>query len=165
VVPPQKLKLTDPMKQTLEPTVPVFREFAFGGDEDGGQTIDSLNQSVRARITTPELAVWKNYMLIGAMWLNNPAYFREDVNFTELDRADPSKKIIGGDKRLSNSTIETFTQHADNQGYGKFCFDCHNTKAVKEFPPKRLGVSHVLTNVYNHAVEAKGLPGASDQPR
>jgi hypothetical protein len=96
----------------------------------------------------PDLAVWKNYSLTGAVWLNNPAYFREGADFAKEDEGDPTKLILGGERKLSNSTMETFTQSSKVN-----CFTCHRTfgeslNGMQVFPPKRIGVSHILTNDY-----------------
>ena len=69
-------------------------------------------------------------------------------DFVLADKSDTT--VIGGEKALSNVTMETFTQ--ENQR----CFSCHRTKREFDpdtssslfFPPKLIGVSHILTNAY-----------------
>src|SRR5262249_46853656 len=129
--------------QTLSPVTDVFRQFHFGNDDEPC-VIETLNQSVYdgisaslAKATNPDakkrLEALKNYSLRGAMWLNNPAYFREGVDFALLDEQDQTKKILGGDPQLSNAVIETFTQPWKPMMAGSrqssFCFDCHRTVA------------------------------------
>ncbi len=144
------LTFKDESAQTFQPTTPVMLHFPFGGDTDLDPAIKSLNQSVSDSIDklAPDLKVWKNYRLSGAVWLNNPAYFREGADFAREDAQFPDRKILGGEKKLSNSTMETFTQAAKVN-----CFTCHRTigetvGGIQVFPPKRIGVSHILTNAY-----------------
>lgn len=137
------LKRFDEQQQTWDATVSVFREFAFGGDDEP-EDINRLNDSVH-RLLPPELAIWKNYSFMGAMWLNDPDRdFKENSDFNGTAAAHPERKVLGGDARLSNVTMETFTQSIQN------CFSCHNTmaKAVGHqvyVPGRRLNMSHALT--------------------
>jgi hypothetical protein len=165
----------DTTSQILNPATDVFRQFHFGNDDESC-VIETLNQSVYDGIDASlpklpdgdakkRLAALKNYSLRGAMWLNNPAYFREGVDFALLDEEDPKKKILGGDQQLSNAAIETFTQTwtamtppAGNQPGSRnssFCFDCHTTlpKSVGSvtLPAKRLNVSQTLVQRYFQA--------------
>jgi hypothetical protein len=144
------LSFKDENAQTFTPTVPIMRQFPFGGEAMLDDAIDSLNKSVVESIDrlAPDLAVWKNYRLTGAVWLNNPGYFREGADFAREDVQFPDRKILGGEKKLSNTTMETFTQSAKVN-----CFTCHTTigetrAGVQVFPPKRIGISHILTNAY-----------------
>jgi len=160
--------------QTLTPVTDVFRQFHFGNDDEPC-TIETLNRSVSDQITASlpqvknedarkRLAAMKNYSLRGAMWLNNPAYFREGVDFALLDEQDGNKKILGGDLQLSNAVIETFTQHwAAGTAQGRnstFCFDCHRTMpqtlpgTAITLRALRLNVSQTLVQRYLHAAEA-----------
>jgi len=158
-IPP--LNFTNEEKQIFEPKVCVFREFPFGGDDEP-EIIRGLNASVHQRLP-PSSAVWKNYGLVGAIWLNTPDRdFKENTDFTAADAGDPGKKVLGGDKKLSNTTMETFGQSTQN------CFSCHNTMmqhmgAEAILPPKRLNVSHILTKVYTHVAQSgkRGTQGCS----
>jgi ketosteroid isomerase-like protein len=167
------LKFKSQTDQTFEPSTPVYRRFPFGIDdklvpiEKLDPAIESLNKNVKDSIDklAPGLSLWKNYSLKGAVWLNNPAYFREGEknDFAQEDLDHTDRKIIGGERGLSNATIETFTQGAIAAGKptGKInCFTCHRTIGEFQggkmvFPPKRIGVSHVLTNAYLFAQEAR----------
>jgi hypothetical protein len=161
--------------RTLDPVTEVFRQFHFGNDDEAC-VIETLNLSVYDGIdrTLPMLpdgdakkhfAALKNYSLRGAMWLNNPAYFREGVDFALLDEEDPAKKIVGGDQQLSNATIETFTQpwkamtpptsSTPGSRNSSFCFDCHRTLpktiGTVTLPAKRLSISQTLVQRYFQA--------------
>lgn len=158
----QPLKFKSEPDQTFEPSIPIFRLFPFGGEKEQDDAIKSLNKTVYESIDklAPALSLWKNYSLTGAVWLNNPAYFREGSDFAaedaknEADRAkDPTVadlRILGGEKKLLNSTMETFTQAVKVN-----CFSCHRTTAKSaqgvQFPANRIGVSHILVNAYVHA--------------
>jgi hypothetical protein len=152
--------------QTLTPVTQVFRQFHFGNDDEPC-VIETLNQSISkgidaslAQVTNAEakkrLEALKNYSLRGAMWLNNPAYFREGVDFALLDEQDSKKRILGGDPQLSNAVIETFTQPWRPMMAGtrqsNFCFDCHKTMAKTldkvTLPALRLNVSQTLVQRY-----------------
>jgi len=164
--------LTLNMDQTLTPITDVFRQFHFGNDDEPC-VIETLNQSVYdgINVSLPKvmnaeakkrLEALKNYSLRGAMWLNNPAYFREGVDFALLDEQDPGKKILGGDPQLSNAVIETFTQPwkpmVGGSRQSNFCFDCHRTVAqslgTTTLPALRLNVSQTLVQRYLHAATA-----------
>lgn len=139
------LKLTDADKQTLEPIVDVFREFNSGDDgvsED--DSVGALNDSVRSRLKNIErLKVWSNYKLIGAVWFRNPK--TDFVQGKVFDKDDP----LVGEKRLSNSTMETFTQPLKQRPN---CFRCHDTSPQEENDKKlagmRIRVSHIIRNAY-----------------
>jgi hypothetical protein len=135
------LKLDEPT-QVLTPKTSVFRQFALGGS-DTPTLITGLTSSVWQRLPTA-LDVWKNYFLVGAVWLRNPGQdFKPDSEF------DDGK--LAGEKKLSNSTMETFTQ---SPALRPNCFSCHETKAVRipntndEIPAKLLNVSHVFSHAY-----------------
>jgi len=156
---PKALKLLDHKRQILDSKVSVFREFAFGGDDDP-DVIRDLNDSVH-RMLSPN-SVWRNYSFMGAMWLNDPERdFKEysDFNRTAADLA--GTKVLGGDAKLSNTTMETFTQSNEN------CFSCHNTLAQSvghgdSIPGKRLNMSHALSAAYMYLPSHRGkrIPNA-----
>ena len=89
--------------------------------------------------------LWSNYYEVGAIW------------FDEIDGLKPNMSlatdnILTGSLKLSNSTIETFTQ---TQSTKNNCFRCHNT--LHRFPPKMnldplpglsLNISHAFVNIY-----------------
>lgn len=139
------LKLFAEKKQTLAAPVSVFREFAFGGDDEP-DVIRGLNNSVHDQLPL-QLAIWKNYNFIGAMWLNDPDRdFKENADFNGEAAVHSERKVLGGDVKLSNATMETFTQSIQN------CFSCHDTMGRSlshgdHMPGKRLNMSHVLTEL------------------
>lgn len=155
----QPLKFKSEADQTFEPTTPVFRHFKFGAAQnDEDPAVKTLNKNVWDAINklAPKLSVWKNYKLVGAVWLNNPAYFKEGLDFARRDKQDHDpampgsvdRRILGGETKLSNSTMETFTQLTKQN-----CFFCHQTiddvqNGQVIFPGKRIGVSHILKNAY-----------------
>ncbi len=72
---------------------------------------------------------------------------------------DAETNLLIGSTRLSNSTIETFTQ---NQRSANECFSCHNTTAVTDTPEKtaplagkNINTSHILLKNYlnGHSVK------------
>jgi hypothetical protein len=136
------LQLVNPTAQLLTPTVPVFREFAFGGDDP--RKIISLTTSVHEKVPAG-LAVWKNYELLGAVWLDDPG-----TSFKENKVTFPDDEL-GGAKMLSSATMETFTQHLPN-GAPYNCFTCHTTGPVvvgnQILNGKRLNISHALNNSF-----------------
>ena len=137
--PLKKLTLEE-KTQKLSPIVDVFRMYNSGApDKDGEEDEDvkSLNASVQSKLKG-NLSVWKNYQLIGAVWLKNPKDFTVGQEFKD-------DKILAGEKRLSNSTMETFTQKGK-----KNCLSCHNTKKMdeKDPPDSFVKVSHVFRIAY-----------------
>lgn len=145
--PADPLHFVDTARQTLAPVTQVYREFNSG--EDGISEDDdvcSLNKSVRGRLAAiPELAVWSNYQLIGATWLKHPG--TDFVAGTRFPKPPATEDIFAGEKKLSNSTMETFTQHAKVN-----CFNCHDTHPEmdngKELPGLKIKISHVIRNAF-----------------
>ena len=151
----------DPATQTITPITQVCREYQFGNlpppVSDTGTiarrvsqsdaNVDSLNAHVRANLQPSD--VWSNYAEVGAIW------------FVPTDGLRPGQaldtdSLLIGSLRLSNATIETFTQ---SQSTMNNCFRCHNTlqKAVplaggggarRALPAKNVNISHVLVNGY-----------------
>lgn len=134
------LKLVDETKQTLDPIVDLFRQFNSGeGGVGEDEDLITLNPSVKRKL--PEsLKVWRNYQMIGAVWIKEPGSFKEE---TKLD----GDSILAGEKKLSNSVMETFTQLQQVN-----CFSCHDTQEETDFgktlPGLRLKVSHVIRNAF-----------------
>ena len=120
---------------------PIYRVFAFGGEEDPEEII-SLNASVHTQLPTG-LAVWKNYKMIGAVWLDDPA-----ASFQPGKKFDVDAELAG-ETKLSNATMETFTQEGKQH-----CFQCHDTRQQPQsggnivLPAKKINVSHILVNAY-----------------
>lgn len=143
------LKL-DEATQTLSPITQVCRLFEFGSDPEtqsedvktNDANISKLNASVQSGIE----GIWSNYFEVGAIWFKDGNDLKPGLSL-----ADDS--LLTGSLRLSNSTIETFTQ---TQSVMNNCFRCHNTK--QEFPPgsteldplpaTNLNISHAFQNIY-----------------
>jgi hypothetical protein len=88
-----------------------------------------------------------HYRLVGAVWMDKPAYFRYDsplqndlsspfVASVGRDRfeadirdngSDSELSILAGEDRLSSTAMESFTQAPDSFPN---CFSCHNTQAI-----------------------------------
>jgi hypothetical protein len=136
------LKFIDQNEQTLSPIVDVFREFNSGDDgftED--DKVRDLNTSVHERLKKGNLSVWSNYKLIGAVWFKDPK-----KDFVEKQEFKKDELLVG-ETKLSNSTMETFTQSTKVN-----CFRCHDTSPQQEndrtLPGLRIKVSHIIRNAY-----------------
>jgi len=139
------VKVTDPTQQTLSPRMNVFRQFEFGGETaQYAQEIVSINTSAQGEIANTAAwsgnyrAVWKNYNLIGTVWL--------EPNTLEPGQSGLDTEAKGS-VQLANSTMETFVQGPQNNG-GKQanCFMCHNTAGNTNptYPGKNINLSHTL---------------------
>jgi hypothetical protein len=134
------LRLSDPAKQVLTPITDLFRQYNSGDDfETVDDKVDSLNKSVAGKLPA-ELGVWKNYQLMGAVWMNDTS-----TNFAEgLVFGD---NVLKGEIRLSNTLMETYTQVTERN-----CFACHNTASEMEngrtIPDLRVKISHIVRNAY-----------------
>ena len=140
----------DSVSQTLKNISQVCLQFPFGTNDStplanqNRQDISSLNTSVHKFM--PENSVWKNYLEVGAEWFSK----KNGLNPNWNPSADPS--LLIGSTRLSNSTIETFTQNVRGQNE---CFGCHNTMPFtavpdtrKILPGKNVNTSHILLKNY-----------------
>jgi hypothetical protein len=138
--------------------------------------ISSLNSNVEALFAQSTLAAVDkrgHYRLVGAVWMDKPAFFSLDASL-QNDETSPFAKqptfaqdirdhgsdsdfsILAGEDRLSSTAMESFTQAPDSFPN---CFTCHNTQAVtakgvplnhdasgvKLLDPKLINVSHVLS--------------------
>jgi hypothetical protein len=137
-----QVRLVDAAAQTLEPVTNVFRRFPWGSrpaDAANAADVVALNTSVRGRVLASD-PIWQNYMLIGGTWLA--------PNSLAPDQALGSRAVAS--TRLSNATMETFTQGGNTN-----CFTCHSTQGADQagvnLPPKNLNLSHSLTNAYFQA--------------
>jgi len=149
----KKVKLTlDETNQIFSPITSVFHQFAF--DETASEPddlIEPLNKDVHTRLLSLK-SVWANYSFKGAVWINNP---KKDLTIGKVFSSNELSDsiIFGGEKELSNVTMETFTQVKSR------CFSCHRPaeefKGDLTFPAKLLGVSHVLTNAYFNSQQQK----------
>jgi len=143
------LKL-DEVTQTLSPITQVCRLFEFGSDPEtqseevktNDANISKLNVSVQSGIG----GIWSNYFEVGAIWFKDGNDLKPGLSL-----ADDS--LLTGSLKLSNSTIETFTQ---TQSVMNNCFRCHNTKQqfpsgsteLDPLPATNLNISHAFQNIY-----------------
>ncbi len=146
-------------QQTLSPITQVCRQYAYGNDPSQTdfsvptniKVIQQLNKSVLANLDKSD--VWSNYFEVGAIWFKGANRLKPGMDLaTDVD-ADGTQLLIGSLK-LSNSTIETFTQRANTMDN---CFRCHNTQY--RLPPSgntdlqplkatNLNISHAFMNIY-----------------
>ena len=133
--------------QILTPVTEVARQFIHGGGTTQNQeNIVTLNESIHKQL--PANSMWQNYEEVGAVWFNTTKGVLVP-NWTP--NSDTLQRITGSTK-LSNSTIETFTQNIVSQNE---CFSCHNTTAltstpdgIRILPGKNASTSHILLKNY-----------------
>jgi hypothetical protein len=151
--------ILDPLTQKLSPVTQVFRQFKYG-DKDNPTTntiepdldVSSLNADVRSRLKSAN-SIWQNYFLLGAVWIDDPkTKFAAGAGNFEDD-------VLKGERRLSNSTVETFTQRATAMlPLRSNCFRCHATGPESQsvngvmlnLPAQKINVIHVLLNAFFH---------------
>lgn len=156
--------------QTFSPVTQVCRQYEFGNDPEdpvnnqdniksNDQAIASLNAGVHGKLQD----LWKNYHQVGAIWFSDGTKFAPNL---ALD----SDALLIGSFKLSNATIETFTQ---TQSTENNCFRCHNT--LQRFPSSRgqvemgldplpaleLNISHAFVNIYFWSQENEKSKGAN----
>lgn len=147
------LKL-DEATQKLSPITQAALQFKDGGGSDNNQNnINMLNESVHKQL--PANSIWQNYFEVGAVWFDTSKAVLVP-NWTP--NADSLNRITGSVK-LSNSTIETFTQSIVTQNE---CFSCHNTlpvtytpEGIRILPGKNASTSHILLKNYLGGVRVK----------
>jgi hypothetical protein len=149
------LKL-DQHTQKFSPITPVYRVFPASKSDtkEEDDEVVSLNNAVKALFEKHKLVdkdVRSNYQLVGAVWLNTPRTdFKVGQTFSDVPPApkrDPS--LFGGENRLSNMALESFTQPDNKQPN---CFSCHDTDragVVNRLDPSRLNVSHILSKFFD----------------
>lgn len=141
----------DEATQVLQPITQACRQFPFGmvpgstdsNDQQNLAAITTLNQSVWDQLAPDNL--WRNYFEVGAVWTNG-----------DLQPNNDQQANLIGSTKLSNATIETFTQQVASQNN---CFSCHNTLMFNPtdltIPPLQgtnINLSHIITTAYvqNH---------------
>lgn len=125
---------------SVAPATSIYRVFPPGGGDatatgDDPQVAD-LTDSVQSQL--PQNSALRNYKLVGAVWLNQP----EKVFVS--DQAFSDDQLLGGEKQLSSTAMESFTQINFPH-----CFSCHDTQQQKLMSPSKLNVSHALTKFAN----------------
>ncbi|WMN90016.1 hypothetical protein NI382_18200 [Vibrio parahaemolyticus] len=113
------------------------------------KVVNQLNDSVLGKLSKDD--VWSNYFEVSAIWFRQENALAPNMGL-DTDVDEEGKQLLIGGLRLSNSTIETFTQ---SQSTMNNCFRCHNT--LQRFPPAlnmdplpamNLNVSHAFMNIY-----------------
>ncbi|MCW0369383.1 hypothetical protein NB710_000320 [Xanthomonas sacchari] len=162
--------------QTLSPVTQVCRMVPYGGQKPcpSGQDCNIANiQSMNASVQSQLNDVWKNYFEVGAIWFVakdalapnctfQPGSALECIPSPTPEGAPP---LLTGSIKLSNSTIETFTQVQSTQNN---CFACHNTTQVispdpraQSLPGLNVNISHVVINDYFQAQLPQKAPPAA----
>lgn len=145
----------DEKSQTLKPSTQVCRQFEFGNASadnnsksdpsirSNDENIASLNQGVHQKLSADD--VWRNYFEVGAIWFKRIDGLRPGMSLENDD-------ILTGSLKLSNATIETYTQ---DQSTMNNCFRCHNTlhafpknNSLDPLPELNLNISHAFQNIY-----------------
>ncbi len=147
------LKL-DEKTQTFSPHSSVYRVFPGSKSDDSEEddAVTSLNADVQALFQSLGASdVRSNYQLVGAVWLNTPQDdFKAGVDF-QTEAAKPRKQpLFGGEDRLSNMSMESFTQPSSSSPN---CFSCHNTDSVSGLGASRLNMSHALSKFFSIATQ------------
>ncbi len=145
--------------QVISPITQVCRQFEFGNNpnhpaqkkrkmKQNDRNIAFLNRSVHKNLK-PD-GVWKNYHEVGAIWFLKKNQLKPGLSLA-TDGIGTDQELTGSLK-LSNATIETFTQ---TQSTMNNCFRCHNTE--QRFPPiptlvslpaLNINISHAFVNIY-----------------
>ena len=149
------LAFADEKLQTLTPITQVARQYINGGGSKTNQeNIEHLNQNIKSQL---EGSVWANYFEVGAVWFNTS---KGTLKPNWSPNVDDS--MVTGSLKLSNSTIETFTQKVGSMNQ---CFSCHNTMSVTSLPEgietlagKNANTSHVLLKNYQKGGEVQRRP-------
>ncbi len=143
------LKL-DEKTQTFSPHSNVYRVFpgSKSDDPEEDDAVTSLNADMQAHFQSlGGYDVRSNYQLVGGIWLNTPQDdFKAGVDF-QAEAAKPRKQpLFGGEDRLSNMSMESFTQPSNSSPN---CFSCHNTEGVSGLGASRLNMSHALSKFFS----------------
>jgi hypothetical protein len=155
----------DEATQKFGQTTSIYRMFPASKSNtiDPDAAINSLNHNVEA-VFLAAAADGRlkpndkrgHYRLVGAQWMDKPAYFKLDsplqndetnpfveqigrdalLKDIQENGSDSDFSILAGEDRLSSTAMESFTQAPDSFTN---CFSCHNTQAVtaKGVPFKR----------------------------
>jgi hypothetical protein len=145
-----KLNL-DEATQILSPSTQACRQFEFGNDpnstdpnvQQNDANIASLNADVLKHLD--ENDVWRNYFEVGAIWFAANNGLKPNMSLA-------TDEILTGSVKLSNATIETYTQ---TQSTMNNCFRCHNTMQafpgnpdLAPLPALNINISHAFQNIY-----------------
>lgn len=138
----------------------IFREYPGSKthtndfDEDIVDLNDSMTALFEANRAKGADDKRRFYRLVGAVWLETPANFKEGLQFqnTPEQNSDTPGAALAGEDALSSVAMESFTQNKFAATGMHNCFMCHDTRQVvsdvtghRILPPKRINVSHVLS--------------------
>lgn len=152
---------------TFSPVTQIVQMNKTGGDNqpNGPANIAILNQQSQGFLanlssTKPDpQSTFKNYNLIGTLWMQPDTYVTTTPNWQQLGQANGVGAI-----KLANSTAETFMQsdktvtQPDNLGN---CFECHNPQSFSysdsgngagPLAKRRIALSHVVAEGSAYAV-------------
>lgn len=161
----------DEVTQKVAPSTEVcrIRRPAESPDrQENASNLASLNASVQLQIP----GIWKNYLEIGASWIDTQpprgggplrpgCDLRSEAEAVAGAGAGVGVSVgvgrcglvLGGSANLANSVIETFNQSGEPATAG--CLGCHNTLARRSadpsqvpLPAKIANLSHVLSTLY-----------------
>jgi hypothetical protein len=141
---PASLAIVDAEGQTFAPRTSIVRAFPFSACapsaadspvDEVDPAISSLNGHVKKALgPKPWLA---SYSLVGAVWQNAPRSTDPAIQFKS--GKDFPDAELGGEDRLSSTSMESFTQT-----FSPNCFACHDTQSKGTLDPKRISVSHLF---------------------
>lgn len=104
--------------------------------------LDNLNSEMQAILSAsdvpPNLTVWKNYQIKGALWVSN-------IESPSSDHANQR-----GSLELANTVMETEFQGTYNEtGSATNCFVCHNYSATTKNTATSAHLSHIFGDIIN----------------
>jgi hypothetical protein len=143
----------DVKAKTLSPITHVFRQYAWGGGDDGDRrAVQELDDSVHKQLATAAKdSVWRNYSLIGSVWFKAKDALKPDLTGSAI------QDLATGSTRLSNATMETFTQNL-----ARNCFVCHNVSGTEA--DKNINLSHAILNAVIQRKEATQFASRAPGP-
>jgi hypothetical protein len=141
----QPKTVVDAQAQTFSPSTSIVRAFPFSAcspfaDSAAITEIDPAIVSINGHVkdTLKLKKPWlSSYSLVAAVWQDEPRSKDPNVQF-KSDKTFPDAQL-GGEDRLSSSSMESFTQIASPN-----CFACHDTQSKGGLDPKRISVSHLF---------------------
>jgi len=132
----------------------VYHDGSDPADHEGTDNIaiiDGLNAQLQGFFAglpgDDPMAVWKNYMNVGAIWEN--------------DITQPSSTIANqrGSMRLANTVMETTFQHVNlDSSFVSNCFGCHNYETTQSNTLPSAGLSHIFDDVMQGQCKAVDVP-------
>jgi len=160
--------ILDEKTQTISPVTQVCRQFEFGNNPDrpaqkknsmktNDDNIASLNRDVHKHLRPGDM--WRNYHEVGAIWFLNQNQLKPGLSLATDGIG--TKQELTGSLKLSNATIETFTQ---TQSTLNNCFRCHNTEqrfppisSLDSLPALNINISHAFVNIYFWSQQLKSV--------